>query len=118
MKDFPNCPKCGGILQNDYAPIGPHEEVLTKICKKSDHYFKCTLDSNSNKVERVTIRISTAPFIKVSWNIDSSKVIVTKGTLKEALEKGGGDFELPFFEPDFTNYDRLVEKIKTLLIFS
>lgn len=117
MKDFPTCPKCHGVLKNEYAPIGPNEEILIRSCEKVDHTFKCTLSGN-NEIQRITIRISTNPLIKVCWNIEDNKVIVSKGTVMEMLKKGGGDLELPFFEPDFTDYNRLVDKVKTLLIFS
>ena len=118
MKDFVNCPKCHGVLKHDYAFIGPNEEVLIRTCEQVSHYFKCVSDSQTNELQRVTIRISTSPLIKVSWNIEDKKIIVNKGTLQEALSNDGGEMQLPFFEPDFSDYNKLISKIKTYLIFS
>ena len=110
MKMPGNCPICNGVMLNKWQDFSSKLSRLYKICnKKANHNVHFTfLTTDHNEVDIISI---TCDFGKTAiWFITS----------KQFLLRGGSksDLRLPFFEPDFASYPRLMNKIQTYVMFS
>ena len=59
------------------------------------------------------IIINTSPTIYVTWDFVLQRVYITKKEEFKAVDQ-----TIPWFEPDLTNYNKLINKVKTYLVFS
>lgn len=64
-----------------------------------------------DEIYSITILLSHNPKVEVTWHILSEELIVKKDT--EIL-----GMRLPYFEPDFSNYPKLLDKLRTYMVFS
>lgn len=119
MMIFTRCPKCGDPLVNDFLPSFPGtDDLLRKSCKKRlNHQFQCLIDQKDNSLHSVTVAISLNPLIRVAWYFKTREFLLATGTIEQVVANHS-EVELPFFEPDFSDYDRLVAKVKTYVMFS
>jgi hypothetical protein len=110
MKTPINCPFCGDILRSDYTNSYEGISILQKKCdKKLNH--KITFHpfvGNEDYVNYIDIPLVGNSYIQ--WFLGAFQVeIITDGKL---------DVALPWFEPDLSNFTKLMNKIKTYLLFS
>lgn len=111
---FINCPKCGDPLINDFLP----ENKIRKHCKKRlDHQFQCII-SASNELEAFSITISMDPLTRVGWEFNQKKCVVNVGTIQDIIRRKDDGFQLPYWDPDLSNWEELVRKVKAYLTFS
>jgi len=116
MKTPTTCPKCHGPLLSTELPLRNGESAWKKTCStKLDHNFTCvTHQYDDDLVEIIVIVINRANVpLKVSWYFTPRMLMVYK-------EFVGSDsaIKIPWVEPDLTQYDKLVEKIRTYVTFS
>jgi hypothetical protein len=116
-----NCPTCGKVLLTEYSKHSGSETIL-KTCYSVDHYIKFAAHAESNIVYEIIIRLSTTyPMKHVKWLLGAQMVRVEYTRVREP---GDSTYTktvttyLPWWEPDLTNYSKLVEKVKTYLLFS
>lgn len=109
MKVPINCPVCGGALLNSFG-IGRQGATIWKICtKRLDHNIEFLIDEyNDQKVNQFSINL---PQLKVSWFTEEQKLTFTSSLSKN-------ENSLPYFEPDLSDYRKLINKLKTYLVFS
>lgn len=112
MKVPINCPICGGPLLNEFDPLAPGSDrtYLTKNChKRLNHKIEIrACVSNNDYVD--WIRIPYKGVGNVIWHMG------TEHLLLNTFE--GKDYSLPFFEPDFSRYNKLIKKLSLYLTFS
>lgn len=105
------CPFCGGPLRNDHIPIQPKVEYLNLVCdKKLGHNIiirPCRL--NEDYVDWIAILLS--PKIQIIWHMGPGSICINNNN-------NGNRFYLPFFIPNLTSFSKLIDKIKTYLVFS
>lgn len=101
------CPICKDPMVNTFEPIW---EVLHKNCQnKLNHKieFIATLPNN----DRVgTIRLKINQYTMAVWNVEQKSFLIESDKASSV--------ELPYFEPNLSSYHKLMEKIKTYLVFS
>lgn len=109
MKMPIKCPTCGDILVNKYTNLPNGVSRLTKMCTtKINHNIKFRAwDHDHEIVNFITIPWEITNYI--SWFTD--RKFCTLGTPKNTLI-------IPYFDPDFSNYNKLIDKIKTYVMFS
>ena len=111
LRELPiNCPICNDPLVNDYDNIARGRTRLTKKCyKRIDHRITIrACDTNHDYIN----------FISIPWG-DKSVINWYYGTGHVLLNTVEGvDYHIPWFEPNFSDYKRLKEKLKTYLVFS
>lgn len=110
MKRFPNCPFCGDPLLNRDHGIIEHQS-----CKKHPTHQLQVVIGNDDEVQKISVLVSFEPIIWVTWHFLSEEVRVHN--FNKVLSKIMGD-PLPWFEPDLTDYHKLVDKLKTYILFS
>jgi transposase-like protein len=114
MKSLSHCPKCGDPLLNTYnGGAGSRYSFWTMNCdKRLDHKFYGATkgDSQDNWID-VWITFSMSPPIWIIWDFLSQRIQIAK---EDEFPKFSN---IPFFEPDFSNYPKLLSKIKTYVIF-
>jgi hypothetical protein len=109
MKMPVNCPICGGILLNEYTDQPSKYVRFIKICsKRINHNIQWeALDNSHDELYKIYVLLNNKPVGE--WNVIYKYINVY--TPK-------GELRIPYFEPDFSNYKRLIEKIKTYIVFS
>jgi hypothetical protein len=122
------CPCCNGTLLNEFVYGKSRRESLKKSCqKKIDHTFIVVSEDESaildnpeinfhDTVRTIGITIGRKKQLKVSWLLFSKRLLVHRGDLKNLSDEQ--IYDIPYIEPDFTNYSKLVSKLKTYIIFS
>jgi hypothetical protein len=113
MKVLSHCPKCHGPLLNEAVPT-ISLPYWTKSClNKPDHKFIITtVPGNDDLIVRITLQVKTD--LMVTWDPTTSKCWVSD------------DWDLfphpamyiPYFEPDLSDYQKLIDKVKLYVLFS
>lgn len=103
------CPICSDIMLTDFRGTS----LTGKSCKSHlYHQANFTADANDN-VFSIKLRISNNPQLWVTWDYFMNIVHINPVELPKAT-----GLVLPFFEPDFDDYRKLVDKLKTYIVFS
>lgn len=112
MKIPIDCPICGDTLLTTYDPLLNGLERLTKTCKsKLNHILEFKAYDNSHDiVQSVIARFNDLTAIWM-WNnnVNNTIWLHNKGKI--------GHTKIPFFEPDFSDYQKLIQKLKTYQTF-
>lgn len=112
MKVPVNCPVCGDPLLNIFPPAEDFGNKVTKYCyRRVDHRISMIVEDNEVSQLSVDLADGTeAIFLFLLDKIWVQNTIYSKSKKNMVV--------LPFFEPDLSNYKKLVAKIKTYLVFS
>lgn len=114
MKTFKCCPCCGNPLLNEV--MTGIQEVHRRSCmKRLDHKFTTTIDSKRDEIVTMGIEISPQGMVRFQWNFKNKTAFVAKGPPEQAKETA---VYLPYFEPDLSDYWKLVNKLRTYITFS
>jgi hypothetical protein len=106
------CPFCKGTLLNEYIDPMAGSTYIRKICDKNITH-NITFVSFNNQHDLVSYFYINYKSSRFEWSYKSKELcfyypfILSK---KETL--------LPWFEPDLSNYNKLINKVKTYLTFS
>lgn len=112
MKAFINCPICNSPLMNNFQERR-FKPVLTKYCNiKLNHNFsfEVQLDDNQDTVKDMTLIYND---LYIMWFPDEKRCLAWNKKNRTSLA-----ISLPYFEPNFSNYQKLIEKIKLCILFS
>lgn len=108
MKLPSKCPACGDIMLTDF--LG--KSMVTKKCtKRLDHWIKMT--SYSDEVSNIQIKVSFNPPLWATWDFFMNMIHINPVEIPKAA-----GLIIPIFEPDLTNYRKLIDKLKTYIVFS
>lgn len=107
------CPFCNDIMITTFSG----DFIIVKICqKRMAHYIEFQAYIKTNDVDHMAIRISSIPLQIANWSYSDNERplfwVVTHGGYS-----GSASIFLPFFNPDLSDYKKLVAKIKTYLLF-
>lgn len=120
MIDITHCPKCNEPLMNEYITFN-REAVLRKHCKKSpNHQFVMVASEDGKDLRSITITLSMNPLVRAAWQFQKNKIEVLEGTLEEIIKFNRDDNPtiIPWFDPDFSDMNKLVKKLKMYVTFS
>lgn len=113
MKCPDKCPACGGNFRFDF--VGPENEYLNRYCDlKINHKIIIQTKHDSSNIIRLCITINLEKQIAVEFLPDSK--YLKYGKTNHFLI--GQYFSLPWFDPDLSDYAKLVDKLKTYVIMS
>lgn|SRR5277367_234583 len=107
-----NCPVCGDIMLTEFKDL----ETTYKSCTKRLNHRIIIIsyhDHNNNDVDTIKIRISNDPQIWVTWDFLFKDVYIESAEFPETI-----GLSIPFFKPDLSDYRKLVDKVKTYIVFS
>lgn len=104
------CPACGGNFLLDF--IGPDgRETVTQECRlKPDH--RIAFHSDNGVVKRLVITINVEKMLKLHFYPHLETIIISRGPIKPGTISEE-DTSIPYFEPDFSDYKKLINKLKT-----
>jgi len=108
MKDFINCPKCNKPLLNEASITRDGRDIWNKRCISASHSFTCIV-IDPDGVSAIMIVTDINNNVIANWKMDNQTLCIVKG--KNVVN-------IPFFEPDFSDYDKLIQKLKTYVTFS
>lgn len=112
MKAFTHCPVCGDPLINNFQER-KFKTTLIKYCtSKLNHKFHCDvlMDDYQDTVRSISL-----------WNEPENLGILwypEKKSCEVWNTKSPANTPLPYFEPDFSDYRKLISKIKIYILFS
>lgn len=110
MKMPTHCHFCGDILVTSYDK---DDTILIKVCKKRvNHEISYFADVPTDEVYKVRIKIPGKPIKYATWVFTKKELFIMAITGKSNLA------HLPYFEPELTDYNKLVAKVKTYILFS
>jgi hypothetical protein len=107
MKIFINCPKCNDPLLNIFQ-----QTFHIKKCEKHlDHYFQSWIKEGEELLYSATIQLYSNISIFAFWNFKEMICKIYGGPIypKEPTIQ---EQSISYFEPDFTHYDQLINKMK------
>ncbi len=113
----PNCPICRSSLLNDYKSMTlpgmkRRIEYLQKTCASSTSHRLIfnSASHNDNLLEEIVLHFPEKSDITVvSWSFSEGVTQIIKSNQYRYL---------PLWEPDFSNFPKLLSKIRKYLIFS
>jgi hypothetical protein len=110
MKTLTHCPKCQRPLKSELQPLSTGYHYWTKDCISylGHRFYSRTLISNDNELEDIIISLSNKRFFMAAWKFDKKELFI---------RTTAGDSLIPYFEPDFSNYGKLINKLKTYTLF-
>ncbi|MGI0059743.1 MAG: hypothetical protein ACREBJ_08230 [Nitrosotalea sp.] len=89
------------------------DTIFIKVCKRRvTHEISYFADVPTYEVYKATIRLNGEPIRYVTWIFTKKELFVMARSGKPNI------MHLPYFEPDLTDYNKLVDKIKTYVVFS
>jgi hypothetical protein len=110
MKTLTRCPKCKIPLKSEYQSLVDGTGYWNKSCWSPNHrFYTRTVPGNDDEAADMLISLSTKKFIMAVWRFN-------KKTLK-IRTSDSPEYSIPFFEPDLTDYNKLIDKIKTYIVF-
>lgn len=112
MKAPINCPVCGDPMLNSFPPAEDLSNKVTKSCTLRLNH-KITIIAEGEEVSQMSIDLGNgleAIFLFLLNKIWVQPTQANKNKIDYTI--------LPLFEPDLSNYKKLVEKVKTYLVFS
>jgi hypothetical protein len=114
VKTLTHCPKCKGPLLSNWKEYLQGGGYWTKDCWAFlDHkFFSRTQVENSDDLFDAHIAISMSPFMLAIWNFKVEILHISK------FYDGHDSFIIPYFEPDFSDYKKLINKLSTYITFS
>jgi hypothetical protein len=114
MKDLTHCPHCHEPLLNEHVYIRHLGDVTKKSCSlKIDHRLYINTLSKSDELLEICITINMSDGTMAYWNFTKSTLWILNPR-REVSTK----IDIPFFEPDMSNYKKLVTKLKSYVLFS
>jgi hypothetical protein len=109
MKMPIKCPVCNDVLLNEYLDLPNGRTRLTKTCnKRLGHNIEWeALDNSHDAINKITVSLSKKS--EIIWYVYSKHVV---------LINPKGEIRLPYFDPEFHNCKKLMDKVKTYVVFS
>lgn len=112
MKPLTHCPKCLKPLLSEYREIattGKH--FWSKSCSSYNHkFFSSTKTNLDDELYDIGFTILMQPnYTVIRWRFDLNNLVI---------ENYNSTINLPFFEPDFSDFNKLFHKLKTYMVFS
>lgn len=106
--DLIKCPKCGDVLLKEYNSF---DECYKSCENRIDH--KINIRSSANdKLKLIAINID--PMVKVIWNFRLEVIQIQDLNITRVPVNSN----VPFFKPNLLEYDKLLNKIRTYILFS
>lgn len=117
MKTPSNCPICQKPLLNE-EKLSTGFPCWEKKCMGNHYLVMTTKPGYDDQLAFLSLQLSPKCF--VNWNffvpgicwLSDAPIKIQASRKKVRIER------LPFFEPDFSDYKKLLNKIKTLILFS
>lgn len=116
MQQLVNCPFCNDVMLAQDQPQPGGRSCTFKSCTKHpSHQIKSISADETNEIVKLTILVSFDPTIWVTWHYLSEEIRVHN--YSKPFSKMIGD-PLPWFEPDLSDCSKLIDKVRTYIIFS
>lgn len=111
MKIPNRCPACGDNYKFEYSKFQGKEYLHRSCSNKLNHKLWIFEDQEFNEILSITIQHNCFWF---TW--EQTKYLMVQ-LIPSKNNNNPESHLLPYFEPDFSNYPKLLEKLKTYLIF-
>lgn len=108
------CPICKDPVLNKFRdkPAPRSFELEKTCCSKPDHLFYCaSKKADDTQAYVVSVTFNSARTKVALWNIENKSLWITNTDPSNKIL-------IPYIEPDFSDYRKLCQKLKTYLLFS
>src|ERR1035437_4277922 len=107
-----NCPICNDPLLNTYKS----SELVKSCTNKITHKYSCT--TIDVFLVEVRLQYDTIAQHNLIWHNGVNEIGLYTGNFNKIPFAAYKENVIPWFEPDFSDYSDLVNKIKMLILFS
>ena|ERR1700735_2617536 len=106
MKTPTNCPFCNSMMHTDFFG----RISTSKICDTINHFIQFIVKNDTNEIMSIKIRLNDQINVirHIYWIFSTKEVYI--------MSSKAHDINLPWFEPDLSNYQKLNDKIKLYTI--
>lgn len=108
-----DCPICSEPLINEDAHLykyGGRKFFIKKCNKKLNHKLGIVIDEQTNLIESIFLQSFT---LCAYWYYSDNKLTLHKLPLNSTSA-----INIPWFEPDLFKFQKLLNKLKTYIVFS
>lgn len=117
MKPPSICPKCHGPLVNTLLN-GRGMSVWKKACEtKLNHGFICLVREKDSVILGIGIMLNRQTSLKAFWDFVKNRVLVHKSEMYVPFPADNA-LQIPWFEPNIDEYNKLIDKVKKYITFS
>ena len=120
------CPKCGDILVYDFTFSN---KPIKKCQKNANHIFRAVLNSEYNLIimhyrEFTIIESKAKEKFDITWNFVEQRIFIgpymsiSGRTIINTISQNNKTIIIPWFDPDLSDFSKLLNKIKTYLLFA
>lgn len=99
----------------DFSLTKRANPVKLMYCKTHDVKF-VSEPNHFDKLKSITITLRKNPLVRCSWNLLEKKLLIGRGSFSDVVLNDNLE-EIPYFEPDMSDYNVLFNKIKTYVTF-
>jgi hypothetical protein len=107
---YSDCPICGDPMISDYIT----DFLLTKTCDKRLNH-SLILKVYNERVSLIKLVIDRRIAEEIIWVESKKDLLVIK---RDLITNKSININLPWIDPDFSDYKKLCNKIRTLIVFS
>lgn len=129
MKIPTKCPCCNDPLLSSFQESKSGPGKWKKTCaNKLSHKFTCMHDDNSEELTLIGVELSNK--IYATWWLEGQKLVISSvippipssvipPVPSTSLYSSRESYIwLPYFDPDLSNYKKLIDKLRTYIVFS
>ena len=115
-----NCPICGEVMLTQWDQNTEHSSWMIKECRKKLNHrlFFDSINENHDEVERIILFYESDANKHVTWYLDPNSNNTSGSVVISYYMPEDKYVVIPYFTPDFSDYPKLLNKIKTYLTFS
>jgi hypothetical protein len=115
MKCPKKCPACGGNFMFEFSGI--NDKYLYATCAlHTSHKISFMMLVGDDEIIHMCITINMEKQVKVVFHFKTNLIEFGKGPSNKFISNATGS--LPWFDPDLSDYAKLVDKLKTYVIMS
>jgi hypothetical protein len=100
------CPICQDVMLTEFTG----QAITIKTCsKKLSHRIRFIASIKDYETSGIDLQITRDPGVWASWDLEAEELVIANEM---------NIIHLPYFYPDCSNHNKLIDKLKTYLVFS
>lgn len=121
-----NCPMCNDPLLNDFNHFNIGDVAYKTCNKRANHKLGIIYYANTDMVTDMNYTFSNNKTV-IIWDFVQKKIYLSPTIIIKGRSAGISTMfpnlgikknEIPWFEPDVTNFPKLLKKLRTYICFS
>lgn len=112
MQQLVNCPVCGDVMLTDFNSA---YSTIKECNRRIDHRIRLSSFDQTNEVFVIRLLVKRAPMLWAVWEIHDKRFYFSPSKIGARRHR---DIQMPWFEPDTSDFQKLTDKVRLYLLFS